>query len=161
MSFSAYLVGTWENGRIPNLGTMLQIINPTDYHLHIAVAFFDSDEKPLRLLKSEEVLGKPLSPNDMWEIYVPSLDQQRPVKGFGVVKIISLDVEDAKKVKEGIVGFQRHLLAINIPATPPELEVAFSESPLAAIPLRESDNPRDPRNNWQREYDDQILGRFP
>ncbi len=141
------------------LSTTLQIINPTDDFLHVVVAFFDSNEQPLRLLRSDEYLQKPLSPNDMWEIIVSdnSVDQppRRPVKGFGVVKIISLDTE-RRIVQEGIVGFQRHVLAVNIPTTPPEPEVSFSEAPLAAIPLRES--PGRP-NNWEREY--QIILGLP
>ncbi len=163
MSFSAYLLGTWENGRILGLTTTIQIVNPTTDDLRIVVAFFDGNEKPLRLLKSgDDVLKEPLSPNDLCEINIPvldALDPQRPVKGFGVVKIISLNARDPRQVKEGIVGFQRHVFAVNRPTTPPDLEAAFSESPLAAIPLIKSDPSGEP-NIWEREYQ-RILSSFP
>jgi len=120
MSFSAYLVGTWE--RRLGIGTTIQIINPTDRHLDVIVAFFDDNEKCLKCIRSEE----PLSPNDLWEIPVGKLKRKK----FGVVKIISLDPE-SKKIMLGIVGFKRHYLAAK---EPEGIEVAFSESPLAAIP---------------------------
>lgn len=141
MSFSSYLVGSWENGRIESVASTLQIINPTTDYLRVIVAFFDDKEKPLRLLVSEidHYRQGPLSPNDMWEIIVsdPSVNQpERPVKGFGVVKIISLygdrnapgnhDKRDI--VKEGIVGFQRIERL--------DQKDPLSEAPLAAVPCR-------------------------
>lgn len=148
MSFSAYLVGTWENGRIPGLATLLQIVNPTTEDLHVVAAFFDNDEKPLLYLKHSK-----LTPNDMWEILVPV--ELANYKGlFGVVKIISLLPErdsttTPSKIKEGIVGFQRHIFVENIPTKPPERETAFSEAPLAAIPKVINER----TNIWQLEYD--------
>lgn len=124
MSFSAYLVGTWE--RRLGIGTTIQIINPTDRDLDIVVAFFDDNEECLRCIRSE----KPLSPNDLWEIPVKKFEE----KEFGVVKIISLDSE-SKQIMLGIVGFKRHYLAVK--EEPEGIEVAFSESPLAAIPGNE------------------------
>jgi len=120
MSFSAYLVGTWE--RRFNIGTTIQIVNTTNEYLDVIVAFFDDNEECLKCIKSE----KPLSPNDMWEIPVDKFKE----KEFGVVKVISLDPE-SKKIMLGIVGFKRHYLAAK---EPEGIEVAFSESPLAAIP---------------------------
>lgn len=114
MSFSSYLVGTWE--RRFGLGTTLQIVNPTLIDLEVLVAFLDDNEQCLKTMRSE------LSPNDMWEIPVPKLKKKK----FGVVKIISHRNHEAKP---GIVGFQRHILAI-----PKPVEIAFSEAPLAAIP---------------------------
>ena len=134
MSFSSYLVGSWENGRIESIASTLQIINPTNDYLRVIVAFFDNEENPLRLLVSEidHYRQGPLSPNDMWEIIV----SDQSVQGFGVVKIISLygdpeapgnhDKRDI--VKEGIVGFQRIVRQ--------ESKVPFSEAPLAAVPCR-------------------------
>jgi hypothetical protein len=113
MSFSAYLVGTWE--RRFNVNTVLQIINPTLDDLDVFMAFFDNNEECLKTVKSV------LTPNDMWEIIVPKLE-----KKFGVVKIIS---HKDRVAKPGIVGFQRHILAL-----PKPTEVAFSEAPLAAVP---------------------------
>ena len=46
MSFSAYLVGTWEQRF--GIGTTIQIVNPTDKHLDIIVAFFDDNENCFR-----------------------------------------------------------------------------------------------------------------
>ncbi len=108
MSFSSYLVGSWENGRIPGIATTLQIINPTNDDLRVIVAFFDDAENLLRLLVSEDDYKGPLSPNDMWEINVSDQSFQ---KLFGVVKIISLygdpntpgNHEKRDIVKEGIV----------------------------------------------------------
>ncbi|WP_136809000.1 hypothetical protein [Desulfosediminicola flagellatus] len=113
MSFSAYLVGSWESRF--GVGTALQIINPTLDHLEVIVAFFDDNEHCLKTMNGE------LSPNDMWEVVVPKLEKQ-----FGVAKIIS---HRDKEIMPGIVGFQRHVLAIPTPT-----EIAFSEAPLAAIP---------------------------
>jgi len=120
MSFSAYLVGTWE--RRFNIGTTIQIVNPTNEYLDVNVAFFDDNEECLKCIKSE----KPLSPNDLWEIPVDKFKE----KEFGVVKIISLDPE-SRAIMPGIVGFKRHFIAAK---EPEGIEVAFSESPLAAIP---------------------------
>ena len=112
MSFSAYLVGTWE-GRF-GIGTTLQIINPTLDDIDVIVAFLDDNEEFIRCKRSR----RPLTPNKMWEIIVTGLERQ-----FGVVKIIS---HKNGEVKPGIVGFQRHV--IPRPTT-------FSEAPLAAIPM--------------------------
>lgn len=116
MSFGAYLVGTWESRF--GVGTSLQIINPTVDLLDITVAFLDADERFIRCMKLE------LSPNKMEEIIVPELKLGPP---YGVVKIIS---HKDGEIRRGIVGFQRHVLAIPRPT-----EVAFSEAPLAAIPM--------------------------
>ncbi len=115
--FSAYLVGIWE--RRLGVRTTLQIVNPTLDHLEVVVAFLDDNENFVHCIRSE----KALSPNDMWEIIVPDL---KPL--FGVVKIVS---HKNGEVHPGIVGFQRHILAIPRPT-----EVAFSEAPLAAIPMQ-------------------------
>lgn len=139
MSFSTYLVGTWENHRIAGVSTIFQIVNPTLDDLDVIVAFFDSEENPVRLLRSSDsddpkVGGHKgaLTPNDMWEIKIDSLkpDLGEQFGRFGVVKIISCD-EERKIAKEGIVGFQRQLLLI-----PTAAEAAFSEAPLAAVPCR-------------------------
>ncbi len=116
MSFSAYLVGTWESRF--GVGTNLQIINPTLEDLNVIVAFLDDNEGFIQCMRSQE----PLTPNKMWEIPVPKLEPK-----FGVVKIISYKDREAKP---GLVGFQRHILAIPRPT-----EVAFSEAPLAAVPF--------------------------
>lgn len=113
MSFSAYLVGTWE--RRFGVSTALQIINPTLDDLEVFIAFLDDNEECLKSIKSE------LTPNDMWEIIVPKFEKE-----FGVVKIIS---HKDRVAIPGIVGFQRHVLALFRPT-----EIAFSEAPLAAIP---------------------------
>lgn len=42
MSFSSYLVGTYEKRF--GVGTTLQIINPTSASLDVVAAFFDADE---------------------------------------------------------------------------------------------------------------------
>lgn len=121
--FSAYLVGTWE--RRFGVRTTLQIVNPTLDDLEVVVAFLDDNENFVHCIRSEEAL----SPNDMWEIIVPDLN---PL--FGVVKIISYKKEgeeDKEEAQPGIVGFQRHILAVPRPA-----EIAFSEAPLAAIPMQ-------------------------
>jgi len=120
MSFSAYLVGTWE--RRLGIGTTIQIINPTNKHLDVIVAFFDDNEKCLKCIQSKE----PLSPNDLWEIPVEKFEKSQ----FGVVKVISLE-PDSKEIMLGVVGFKRHFLAAK---EPEGIEVAFSESPMAAIP---------------------------
>lgn len=161
MSFSAYLVGTWENRRQP-VSTILQIINPTLDDLDVMVAFFDSNENPVRLVRSSDSVdpkigghGGPLTPNDMWEINIlglqPPLGEQ--FGKFGVVKIIS---SQNKEVKEGIVGFQRQVVAVNIPTIPPDPEIALSEAPLAAIPDRAKTLP-EVESIWQEEYN-KILG---
>lgn len=116
MSFSAYLVGTWEKRF--GIQTSLQIINPTLDYLEVTVAFLDSNEEFLKCVHSKE----PLSPNKLWEVNTPALDEK-----FGVVKIIS---HVGQEVKPGIVGFQRHALVV-----PSAQEVAFSEAPLAAVPM--------------------------
>ena len=115
MSFSAYLVGSWE--RRYGIQTTIQIINPTISRLEVTVAVLDNDGI---FLACED---KPLGKNDMWEILIPKF---AGTEDFGVVKAIS---HSASLVTPGIVGFQRHFLAI-----PAEKEAAFSESPLAAIP---------------------------
>ncbi|MBM9512505.1 hypothetical protein [Desulfogranum marinum] len=116
MSFSSYLVGTWE--RRFGLGTTIQIVNPTLDYVEVLIAFLDDKEECLKTMKSE------LSPNDIWEIPVPKLKKKK----FGVVKVIS---HRDHKAELGIVGFQRHILAI-----PKPVEIAFSEAPLAAIPKK-------------------------
>ncbi len=123
MSFSAYLVGTWE--RRFNIGTTIQIVNPTNKHLDVIVAFFDDNEHCLQCIQSK----KPLSPNDLWEIPVKGFEKSQ----FGVVKVISLKPE-SKEIMLGVVGFKRHFLAAK---EPEGIEIAFSESPLAAIPGNE------------------------
>ena len=120
MSFGAYLIGSWE-GRL-GVGTSLQIINPMVYDLNIRIAFLDENEHFL-LYKSYE-----LSPNDLVEINVPELKLSAK---FGVVKIIS---HKNGNVKEGIVGFQRQIL---LAAFEKDVEVAFSEAPLSAVPNME------------------------
>ncbi len=116
MSFASYLIGTWE-GRF-GMGTSLQIINPMVYSLEIRVAFLDDDENFVRCLDYK------LSPNKLQEIIVPT---QKLKPKFGVVKIIS---HRRGIVREGIVGFQRHILSA---AFDRDVEVAFSEAPLAAV----------------------------
>lgn len=130
MTFSSYLVGTYE--RRFGVGTTLQIINPTPIELQVVVAFFDADERFQRCLRNQ------LTPNDLWEIVVPKLEPD-----YGVVKAVS-HVEN--RATEGIVGFQRHLLI-----APAAREVAFSESPLAAVPSSYA----------QREYDERIRPHCP
>ncbi|MEJ5330250.1 MAG: hypothetical protein WHT07_08855 [Desulfobaccales bacterium] len=117
MCFSAYLVGSFE--RRFGVGSSFQIINPTTEDLEVVVAFFDDQEKYQTCLKNR------LTPNDMWEIVVPvHVKDLKPQ--FGVVKIISYR---DKTPKEGLVGYQRHVLV-----TPKATEVAFSETVLAAVP---------------------------
>lgn len=115
MSFSAYLVGSWE--RRHGIQTTIQIINPTLRRLEVTVAALDNDGNFLAC--EDKLLGK----NDMWEILIPEF---AGTEEFGVVKAIS---HSGSVVTPGIVGFQRHFLVI-----PSETEAAFSESPLAAIP---------------------------
>merc|ERR1711879_628875 len=106
----------WE--RRFGLGTTIQIVNPTLDYVEVLIAFLDDKEECLKTMKSE------LSPNDIWEIPVPKLKKKK----FGVVKVIS---HRDHKAELGIVGFQRHILAI-----PKPVEIAFSEAPLAAIPKK-------------------------
>ena len=139
MSFSSYLVGTWENHWIqkdkPAAYTSLQIILPINEPpidnlkgLHVVAVFFDVNGVFLRHLE------RFLERNAMWEILVAQITDE-PVRGKGVVKIFSFDQPYQEgKLTEGIVGFQRHLLAGVLPTSPPDPEAAFSEAPLAAIP---------------------------
>lgn len=114
MSFSEYLVGTYE--RRFNIGTVFQIINPTIQPLNIVAAFFDDNGNYQTCVK------KKLGPNDMHEIQVPP-----NLKTYGVVKILSY-IED--RVKPGIVGYQRHLYIELVPGG----EKTFSEAGLASVP---------------------------
>lgn len=118
MSFSSYLVGTWE--RRLSINTTIQIINPTPNELEVFAAFFDDNGNCLECMRLEK-----LRPNAMWEIPVPKSEEGDE---FGVVKVISLKNNE---VALGIVGFKRHFLAVPEPHY--AIEVAFSESPLAAI----------------------------
>jgi len=117
MSFSAYLVGSYE--RRFGVRTSFQIINPTQNDLNVVAAFFDDQENYQTCVK------KKLSPNEIWEILV-SLHVRELKPQFGVVKIISY--KDSLP-QEGIVGFQRQFLI-----TPRTTEVAFSETTLPAVP---------------------------
>lgn len=117
MSFSAYLVGTWEKRY--GLMTTIQIINPTVERLFVTVAFLDNRENFIECEKFE------LSANDLKEILIPKLEDGTD---FGVVKAISHT--SSGEVKDGIVGFKRHFLIAHS-----EKEVAFSEAPLAAVPM--------------------------
>ncbi len=138
MSFSSYLVGSWENHWIqpnePAAYTSLQIINPVVHPQeppYVLVVFFDMNGTFLRHLERQ------LKPNAMWEIRVSDI-KDRPVQGKGVVKIFSLNrsYTQGGQPIEGIVGFQRHLLAGVLPTSPPDPEAAFSEAPLAAVPTQ-------------------------
>ena len=129
MSFSSYLVGTYEKRF--GIGTTLQIINPTTENLDVIAAFFDADEEFQKYLK------KKLTPNDLWEIVVP-VDLKELAPNFGVVKIIS---HRDGRTQLGIVGFQRQVLVV-----PRRSEIAFSEAGLAAVPHEFA----------QREYDERI-----
>ncbi len=139
MSFSSYLVGTWENHWIqpsePAAYTSLQIIHPIDEpeELDVLAVFFDVNGNFLRHL--ERLLKR----NAMWEIRVSDIKDE-PVEGKGVVKIFSLDVpyREGGTLTKGIVGFQRLLLAGVLPTSPPDPEAAFSEAPLAAIPTEDA-----------------------
>ena len=117
MSFGPYLAGTWESRF--GVGTVIQVINPMTYQLNVHIAFLDDNEEFLKCMVRE------LSANDLLEIIVPELKLKAK---FGVVKILSL--ADGK-IKEGIVGYQRQILAT---AFEKDVEIAFSEAPLAAIP---------------------------
>ena len=121
MSFSSYLVGTYEKRF--GVGTSIQIINPTSASLDVVAAFFDADERFQKCLRNR------LSKNQLWEIIVPN-DLKDLEPEFGVVKIISHKREEGI-IKPGIVGYQRHILVV-----PSASEIAFSESPLAAVPNR-------------------------
>lgn len=117
MSFSSYLVGTYEKRF--NVGTTFHVINPTTDEMEVVAAFFDADQK------FQKCLRKHLTPNDLWEIIVPrDLPELQPE--VGVVKILS---HRGGRAQPGIVGFQRHVLAVPRPT-----EIAFSEAGLAAIP---------------------------
>ena len=119
MSFGAYLAGTWEKRF--GLDTTIQIVNPTVEDLEVTVAFLDNNEKFLTCVKNE------LSPNDLWEIVMP--EELKESRGFGVIKAIS---HRRNEVMPGIIGFKRHFLVVPGGKVP---EIAFSEAPLAAMPL--------------------------
>ncbi len=121
MSFSAYLVETWE--RRLNIGTTIQIVNPTNEYLDVLVAFFDDNEHCLKCIRTD----KPLSPNDLWEVPVKKFKKKK----FGVVKVLSFK-PGSKDIMPGVVGFKRHFIATKGGKT--GIGVAFSESPLAAVP---------------------------
>jgi hypothetical protein len=135
MSFSSYLVGTWENHGIqrdrPAAFTSIQIVYPIarPESLYILVVFLDEHGNYLQHVE------KPLKRNAMWEIPVANLQDDR-VQGKGVVKIFSLNnpYRQGGQLQEGIIGFQRQALAGVFPTSPPDPEAAFSEAPLAAIP---------------------------
>jgi hypothetical protein len=120
MSFSAYLVGTFD--KTADVNTSFQIINPTVEDLRLAAAFFDADEHCYGVMKA------PLSPNQMWQI---STDDKRlkDLPLHGVAKFISLD-KQKDEVQLGIVGYQRH-----ISVKPRKKEVEFSETVLASVPI--------------------------
>ncbi len=101
------------------VGSSFQIINPTTENLDVLAAFFDDQEIFQTCQKNR------LTPNDMWEIVV-SVHVRELKPQFGVVKIISYK---DKTPKDGIVGYQRHVLV-----TPKVTEVAFSETVPAAVP---------------------------
>ena len=85
-AFGAYLIGTYEAGRL-GVGTILHIINPTTQPLEVIVAFFDDDEN---LETCKKFHGNDqLTPNEMKEIFIPlQVPGLKPKNGFGVMKII-------------------------------------------------------------------------
>ena len=97
-SASCYLTGTYE---LRNEATSwLQIINPTGHDLAVYAFFFDDNELPLECIHTR------MSPNDLWEIDVNSLELKlRPERAFGVVKVVSF--ADPPTPMIGIVGNQR------------------------------------------------------
>ncbi len=138
MSFSGYLVGTWE--KRGGVLTYLQIINPIINHmpgnaqpenLEILIAFFDANEQ-LKMCITEK-----LSPNDMCEIDVSNDERLANLEGdYGVVKIFSyLRNTDSPTgtVVPGIVGYQRRASLVAQPPT--AIALAFAESPLAAVQM--------------------------
>lgn len=118
MSFSAYLVGTYE--RRFNIGTIFQIINPTVSQLKVVAAFFDDNGNYQLCVKRN------LKANDMFEITLPGIPELKPQ--FGVVKFLSYQ-ED--KVQLGIVGYQRLLYIEAVPGG----EKTFSETVLASVSM--------------------------
>ncbi|MGK7909107.1 MAG: hypothetical protein AB4040_18020 [Synechococcus sp.] len=118
-SFSAYLVGLYE--RRLGVTTTLHIINPTPKPLNVISAFYDDQEQCQTCFKFQ------LTPNDLQEINASRL--LGPDKAlFGVVKIISYEPgTETPRPQDGIVGFQRQLLATG---RGPE----FSETVLASVP---------------------------
>ncbi len=124
MSYSSYLVGTWE--KQPR-HTTLQVVNPTTGGLSVVAGFFGPDGRFL----SCEKLDK-LDPNAMWSIEVWRL----PLASVcGVVKIISyeISIENVRVPKSGIVGFQMNTLANRTSLFGRLYITTISEAPLAAV----------------------------
>ena len=93
---SAYIVGTYDNGR-DSLSTVIQVINPTYTALEIIAYFFDADENFLRCVRTK------LSHDDMVEIAVQKLELKAEA---GVVKIVAFK-PGTTTPQIGIVGYKR------------------------------------------------------
>ena len=104
MSFGVYLAGTFET----RLGimTQLQVVNPTVNDLEIHVFFLRPDGTPVWDGRFE------VESNGMWETDTIRLREEIGRIQAGVVKIFSLR---DRRLKPGIVGWQRHAAAGGTP----------------------------------------------
>ncbi len=121
MSFGVYLAGTFET----RLGimTQLQVVNPTVNDLEIHVFFLRPDGTPVWDGRFE------VESNGMWETDTIRLREEIGRIQAGVVKIFSLR---DRRLKPGIVGWQRHAAAGGTPGD--SQYAALGESNLAAVP---------------------------
>ncbi|MCP4146285.1 MAG: hypothetical protein GY757_00915 [bacterium] len=113
-TLAPYLIGTYDQREKAH--TVLHILNPTGKFLYVTAVFFDHNEKWLKMVDEK------MSPNDLWELDVRKFNVHAE---FGVVKVVSWDIENRKVPDIGITGYQRHFFG----------ERGVTESILQPIPM--------------------------